>query len=124
MLPRRPTAPRPVIATALAAIVGEEQDARTAAREWMRPYCRAENYQRSLAAQGFGPKDWEPSYSDRLVDALVAWGSVERVRARIAKFHAAGADHVALIPIGSSVSGASGPLGAPLATLEALAPVA
>jgi probable F420-dependent oxidoreductase len=110
--------PRPVIATALAAVLGEEQDARAAAREWIQPYCRAENYQRSLAAQGFDSADWEPPYSDRLVDGLVAWGSVERVRARIAEFHAAGADHVALIPLGT------GDASAPLATLEMLAPVA
>jgi len=82
----------------------------------MQPYCRAENYQRSLAAQGFGPADWDPPYSDRLVDSLVAWGSAEQVRARIAEFHAAGADHVAIIPLGAD--GAD----LPTATLEALAP--
>jgi probable F420-dependent oxidoreductase len=107
---------RPVIATALAAVVGEDKVARAAARAWMQPYCRAQNYQRSLAAQGFDPEDWEPPYSDRLVDALVAWGSPQRVRARIAEFHAAGADHVALIPLGAGGSDAS------TATLEALAP--
>jgi alkanesulfonate monooxygenase SsuD/methylene tetrahydromethanopterin reductase-like flavin-dependent oxidoreductase (luciferase family) len=82
----------------------------------MQPYCRAENYQRSLVAQGFGPDDWEPPFSDRLVDALVAWGSADQVRARIAEFHAAGADHVALIPLGTD--GAD----TPMATLEAVAP--
>ena len=108
--------PRPVIATALAAVVGADEPAREAARRWMQPYCRAENYQRSLTAQGFGPADWEPPYSDRLVDSLVAWGSAEQVRARIAEFHAAGADHVAIIPLGTD--GAD----LPTATLEALAP--
>jgi probable F420-dependent oxidoreductase len=108
--------PRPVIATALAAVVGDDEHARAAARAWMQPYCRAENYQRSLVAQGFGPDDWEPPFSDRLVDALVAWGSADQVRARIAEFHAAGADHVALIPLGTD--GAD----TPMATLEAVAP--
>jgi probable F420-dependent oxidoreductase len=107
--------PRPLIATALAAVVGPEAAARAAGRGWMQPYCRAENYQRSLAAQGFGPEDWEPPYSDRLVDAVVAWGSAERVRQRIAEFHAAGAEHVALLPLGTDEAG-------PMATLEALAP--
>ena len=78
--PGRP--PRPVLATALAAVVEADPElARAAARAWMQPYCRAENYQGSLAEQGFGPGDWEPPYSDRLVDALVAWG-VHRRRAR------------------------------------------
>ena len=108
--------PRPVIATAVAAVVGDDESARSAARAWMQPYCRAENYQRSLVAQGFGPADWEPPYSDRLVDALVAWGSGEQVRAGIAEFHAAGADHVAMIPLGTDGTDASS------VTLEALAP--
>ncbi len=108
--------PRPLIATALAVVVGDEGAARAAARAWMEPYCRAQNYQRSLAAQGFGPQDWEPPYSDRLVDTMVAWGSVEQVRQRIAEFHAAGADHVALLPVVADGSDGS------LATLEVLAP--
>ncbi len=107
--------PRPIIATALAACVGEEEAARAAARTWMRPYARAENYQRSLAAQGFGPEDWEPPYSDRLVDSLVAWGSAEQVRQRIAEFHAAGAEHVAILPLSAGDGGE-------MATVEALAP--
>jgi probable F420-dependent oxidoreductase len=107
--------PRPVIATALAAVVGEGVAARAAARAWMQPYARAENYQRSLAAQGFGPEDWEPPYSDRLVDAVVAWGSPEAVRQRIAEFQAAGADHVAILPLGTDEAGE-------MATVEALAP--
>ncbi|MEX1335542.1 MAG: LLM class F420-dependent oxidoreductase, partial [Candidatus Limnocylindrales bacterium] len=55
-------------------------------------------------------------YSDRLVDAMVAWGSPEQVRGRIAEFHAAGADHVAILPL--AVDGAD----SSLATVEALAP--
>lgn len=112
-----PDRPRPVIATALAAIVESSAEAaRAAGRAWLEPYCRAENYQRSLAAQGYGPADWEPPFSDRLVDALVAWGSVERVRARIGDFHEAGADHVAIVPLGHTIEG-----GLPR-VLEALAP--
>lgn len=111
-----PPGRRPVIATALAAIVTADADeARAAGRAWLPPYCRAENYQRSLALQGFGAVDWDPPYSDRLVDALVAWGTVEQVRARIAEYHAAGADHVAVIPL--SPDGTTGSL----STMEALA---
>jgi probable F420-dependent oxidoreductase len=98
--------PKPVIATALAAIVEPSAAvARAAGRAWLEPYCRAQNYQRSLAAQGFGSADWEPPYSDRLVDALVAWGPAARVQARIGEFHAAGADHVAIVPLGDADSG-------------------
>ncbi len=108
--------PRPVIAMALAVAVGDEADARAAARAWMQPYARAENYQRSLAAQGFGPADWEPPYSDRLIDTMVAWGSVDQVRQRVAEFYAAGADHVAVMPLATE-GGASS-----MRVVEALAP--
>jgi probable F420-dependent oxidoreductase len=109
--------PRPVIATALATVVETDPErARAAGRAWMTPYCRAENYQRSLAVQGFGPEDWEPPYSDRLVDAVVAWGSPRQVRARIAEFHAAGADHVAILPTSADGTNEHVPV------LEALAP--
>lgn len=108
--------PRPVIATALATVVGAEEPARAAARAWMQPYAMAENYQRSLTVQGFGPEDWEPPYSDRLVDAMVAWGSAEQVRQRIAEFHAAGADHVAILPLAADADRS------PMSTVEALAP--
>ena len=107
---------RPLIATALAAVVEPDAGrARAAGRAWMTPYCRAENYQHSLAEQGFGADDWEPPFSDRLVDATVAWGDPERVRARIAEYHAAGADHVAIIPLAADGTPEHGP------TLEAIA---
>jgi len=112
-----PDRPRPLIATALATVVEPvPEKARAAGRAWMTPYCRAQNYQNSLIEQGFGPEDWEPPYSDRLVDALVAWGDVAAVRARIAEFHAAGADHVALIPLAADGASEHRPV------LEALAP--
>ena len=50
-----------------------------------------------------------------MVDAMVAWGSVEQVLARLAAMHAAGADHVALMPLASDGTTEH------LATLEALA---
>jgi probable F420-dependent oxidoreductase len=109
--------PRPLLATALAVVVEPKAAlARDAARVWMAPYCRSENYQRSLGQQGFGPQDWEPPYSERLIDAVVAWGDPERVLGRIAEFHAAGADHVAVIPTGPDGASDS------MAVLEALAP--
>lgn len=89
--------------------------ARAIAREYVAPYCRSVNYQNSLAEQGFDASDWEPPYSDRLLDAIVAWGDAESVRARIDDHREAGADHVAVIPLASPVAG-------PDAVLEALAP--
>lgn len=53
------------------------------------------NYSNNLRRLGFGD-DLASGGSDRLVDALVAWGDPERVAARVAEHFAAGADHVTL----------------------------
>lgn len=73
--------------------------ARTAARAYLAPYLRTPTYQASWELQGFEPADWEKPGSDRLVDAMVAWGDAAVIHARIAEMEVAGADHVALIPI-------------------------
>ena len=112
-----PARDRPVLAVTLATVLDADPgSAREAARAWIAPYCRAINYQRSLAEQGFEPAEWEPPYSDRLLDAIVAWGSADTLRERIAAMHAAGADHVAVIPIRPDGTTED------LAVLEALAP--
>jgi probable F420-dependent oxidoreductase len=109
--------PRSVLAPAVAVILETDAaKARAIARTWMAPYCRAINYQNSLTDQGYDASDWEPPYSDRLIDAIVAWGDADRLAERIAEFHAAGADHVAVIPLAAEGSGEH------LAVLEALAP--
>jgi probable F420-dependent oxidoreductase len=112
-----PDRPRPVLGVTLPVVLEPDPlPARSAGRAWIEPYCRAANYQASLAEQGFGAADWEPPYSDRLIDALVAWGDVGAVGSRIDAMHAAGADHVALIPLALDGSAEH------LPTLEALAP--
>lgn len=73
--------------------------ARVAARAYLAPYLRTPNYQASWSLQGFDAADWEKPGSDRLVDEMVAWGDADTVRERLSAFHAAGADHVAIIPI-------------------------
>jgi probable F420-dependent oxidoreductase len=108
---------RPILAVTLAVVLDEDPvSAREAARAWATPYCRSENYQRSLAEQGFEVADWEPPYSDRLLDAIVAWGSADVLRGRIRAMHEAGADHVALIPVAPDGATEHMPV------LEALAP--
>jgi hypothetical protein len=73
---------------------------RAAARGYLAPYLRTPAYQACWLAQGFTEADWEKPASDRLVDAMVAWGDVEALRARAAELADAGADHVAVIPVG------------------------
>lgn len=109
--------PRPVLAVTLPLILGSDLAAtRAGARTYLPPYLRAPNYQASLTEQGFDASDWEPPYSDRIVDALVAIGDEATLRERIGEMHSAGADHVALIPLGADGSPEHMPV------LEALAP--
>ncbi|MEU9607698.1 LLM class F420-dependent oxidoreductase [Streptomyces sp. NPDC048057] len=70
--------------------------ARDIARTGLAPYLQFENYLRSFLRLGFTEADFTDGGSDRLVDAVFALGDLDRIRARIADFHAAGADHVAL----------------------------
>jgi probable F420-dependent oxidoreductase len=69
-------------------------EARRIARAGMAVYLRAPNYLNNLARLGFGPDDVADGGSDRLVDAIVAWGTPEQVATRVRAHHDAGADHV------------------------------
>jgi probable F420-dependent oxidoreductase len=108
---------RPVLAVTQPCVLdADPETARAAARAYLAPYLRPINYQASWEAQGFGPDDWAQPGSDRLVDAMVAWGTADELRARIAEHRAAGADHVAVIPL--SATGVTEDPG----VLEAVAP--
>ena len=69
--------------------------ARALARENMAFYLDLPNYVNNLLRLGFTEED-VAQHSDRLVDAIVAWGDLDAVTARIAAHHDAGADHVAV----------------------------
>jgi probable F420-dependent oxidoreductase len=68
--------------------------ARAAARAHKALYQTLPNYRRNLVGRGVGDDDFAAGASDRLVDAIVAWGGVEAVVARVQAHLAAGADHV------------------------------
>jgi probable F420-dependent oxidoreductase len=73
--------------------------ARAAAREYMKTYTRLPNYANMLKALGFTDADFADGGSDRLVDAVVAWGNEDKLRERIAAHHQAGATHVCIQPL-------------------------
>lgn len=71
--------------------------ARAIARETLAVYVPGlPNYVNNLRRLGFTDDDLEPPLSDRLVDAVIAWGDVETIAARVRAHHEAGADHVAI----------------------------
>jgi len=70
--------------------------ARRVGREHMTYYLQQPNYTRALRDLGYDDADLADGGSDRLVDALVAWGDEAAVAERVAAHHAAGADDVAI----------------------------
>ncbi|MBM3672389.1 MAG: LLM class F420-dependent oxidoreductase [Actinobacteria bacterium] len=54
------------------------------------------NYVNNLRRLGFGDDDFGDPLSDRVVDAVVAWGDVDAIKARVQAHHDAGADHVCI----------------------------
>jgi probable F420-dependent oxidoreductase len=89
--------PGPLLAPEQTVVLESDPDkARTVARTMVSFYLIAPNYTNNWLRLGFTPDDLADGASDRLVDALVAWGDVDAVRARIDEHHQAGADHVCL----------------------------
>jgi probable F420-dependent oxidoreductase len=91
--------------------------ARATARATMQIYLGLPNYQNNLKWLGFTDEDIADGGSDRLVDAIVAWGDEQALVDRIRAHHDAGADHVCIQPL--RADGIPGP---DLGVLEALAP--
>jgi probable F420-dependent oxidoreductase len=91
--------------------------ARAAAHEYMKFYLTLPAYQKNLGALGFSQTDLANGGSDRLVDAIVAWGDETKLRARVEAHYKAGATHVCILPLNPA-----GGLVPDLRTLRALAP--
>jgi probable F420-dependent oxidoreductase len=91
--------------------------ARALGRAHLSFYFALPNYVNNLRRLGFGDADFADGGSDRLVDAMVAWGSEDDIRARIDQHRAAGADHVCIQVLAENA------VGLPLAQWRQLAPV-
>jgi len=87
----------PLLAPETKVVLDQDPDrARATARHALAVYLELPNYTKALGRFGFTEDDFAGGGSDRLVDALFAWGDDDRIRERIEDFRAAGADHVAL----------------------------
>jgi probable F420-dependent oxidoreductase len=87
--------PGPLLAPEQAVVLETDPTtARAIARAHMRMYLGLPNYTNNLRSLGSGDDDLRDGGSDRLVDAIVAWGDVDAILARVRAHHAAGADHV------------------------------
>jgi probable F420-dependent oxidoreductase len=113
---------RPVLCPEQAVVL--ERDPETArgwARRHLAVYLGQPNYLNNFREMGFTEQDLADGGSDRLVDAMVAWGSVDQVLDRVRAHLDAGADHVAVQAITGNLREAPLPvwreLAAPLAAL-------
>jgi probable F420-dependent oxidoreductase len=70
--------------------------ARTVARSYIADYVGLPNYENSWKRLGFTDDDIANGCSDRLVDALVAWGDEAAIATRVREHRDAGADQVCL----------------------------
>jgi probable F420-dependent oxidoreductase len=70
----------------------------------MRFYLARKPYRRNLSRFGWTDADFEDAGSDTLHDAIVAWGTVDTIGARVRAHLDAGADHVCLQPVGADAS--------------------
>lgn len=98
-------------------LVRDASTARAVARGALAMYLALENYRNSWKRLGFDDSDFSDGGSDRLVDALVAWGDEQTLADRVRAHRDAGASHVCIQPLH--------PEGKPLPdlrVLEALAP--
>jgi probable F420-dependent oxidoreductase len=76
--------------------------AREAARQTLAFYLSLPNYQENWRTLGFNEDDWTGKGSDRLMDAMVAWGTETQIRQRLQEHWDAGADHVCIQPLSST----------------------
>lgn len=91
-----------VVAPELGVVLEPEPDAaRTQGREALSYYMGLPNYTNNWKRSGFTDHDLADGGSDALLEELLALGTVERVRARIAAHRSAGADHVCLQALGT-----------------------
>jgi probable F420-dependent oxidoreductase len=78
-------------------------DARAIARRFLAFYFGLPNYVDNWRRLGFTDPDFAGGGSDRLIDAIIAWGDEKAIRARIEEHWQAGADHVCVQAVGPTL---------------------
>jgi probable F420-dependent oxidoreductase len=103
---REAVGPEKLVAPEQAVVLETEPErARALARDHLELYLRLPNYANNWRRLGFGDEDLAGGGSDRLVDALVAWGDEGAIRARVDEHREAGADQVLI----QAITGGDGP---------------
>jgi probable F420-dependent oxidoreductase len=74
-------------------LTDSRDEARAVGADWLRAYMALPNYANNLLRSGFTQDDLD-SISDRLFDAIIAWGDEDAIARRVDEHKQAGADHV------------------------------
>ncbi len=74
--------------------------AREIARRHTSIYLTLPNYTNNLKRFGWTDDDFADGGNDAVTDAIVAWGDIDAIRARVQAHHDAGADHVCVQVLG------------------------
>jgi probable F420-dependent oxidoreductase len=107
-----------ILAPELAVVFARNREAaRATGDRYLRTYLNLENYRRNLARMGWPNDELAPPGSDRIFDAVVAWGPDEEIARKVRLHHEAGANHVAIQVLTPT------PERAPLDDLRRLAPL-
>jgi probable F420-dependent oxidoreductase len=87
--------PEPVLAVEQAAVLQTDPSrARAIARRYAVSYLQTTNYATNLKRMGWTDADIAGQGSDRMIDAVVAWGDADAIASRVRAHLDAGADHV------------------------------
>jgi probable F420-dependent oxidoreductase len=76
-------------------LTDDADEARKIGTDWLSAYLALPNYANNLLRSGFTPDDLA-QVTDRLFDAIIAWGDEEAIMRRVSEHFAAGADHVCI----------------------------
>jgi probable F420-dependent oxidoreductase len=92
--------PDKTLAVLLMIIPTERDAARQAAATPLDFLTKVGGYRRNLLRQGFSESDID-EVSDRLLDGITAWGTLDAIAARVAEYRAAAADQVVMRILGA-----------------------
>jgi probable F420-dependent oxidoreductase len=77
-------------------LTADRNEARAIGRRYLEHYLTLSNYVNNFLRMGFTEDDVRTPGSDKLVDAVVAYGTIEAIAQRLHEHLDAGADHVAV----------------------------
>ena len=105
-LARETLGPGRILAPELTVVLESDRGhAHELARADIQTYLRLPNYTNAWLSLGYDEGDLADGGSDRLLDALYAWGTLERIGERLREHREAGADHVCFRVVRSTSEG-------------------